>query len=589
VSSQPTPTPTPLSTAGRPRVSYPGTLEALEPLRAYVKEAGEAAGLDRSAVYNLCLAIDEIATNVVLYGYERAGLSGDISVEALNDGRRLEIVLTDNAKPYDPASHQDPSEESLQLPLEDRPIGGLGIMLAKDAVDELQYESGESGNRHRFIVNIPLSHESAERSLATLSDSQRKLEILLHISRALGEEIHLDRLFQVIVSEVSDAMSADRSSLFLLDEAAEELVSKVAEGMGMREIRIPLTVGIAGATARERRAINIPDAYRDSRFNPAVDKQSGFLTRSILSTPIITRDDRLIGVVQVLNKAGGEPFNREDEVFLHAICIHLGLALERARLIESYVQAQKMQQSLQLAHDIQMGLLPKKFPAFPDKPEIDIYATIAPAQDVGGDLYDFFLIDDDHLCMMIGDVSDKGIPAALFMAMVRSAFKISALQNAGSVASILRTVNRFVYENNESQMFVTMFAGILDLRTGIIEYSDGGHEPPFILRCRKGVQLFQKQNGLALGFLDDFEYSVGTIQLDSGDALVLYTDGVNEAMNLNREMFRTEALAACLEAVCDEGSADTVTRTIIEHVTQFVSGAPQSDDITVMTLRYQGR
>jgi sigma-B regulation protein RsbU (phosphoserine phosphatase) len=207
---------------------------------------------------------------------------------------------------------------------------------------------------------------------------------------------------------------------------------------------------------------------------------------------------------------------------------------------------------------------------------------------VGGDLYDFFLIDDDRLCMMIGDVSDKGIPASLFMAMVRSAFKITALQNPASVASILRTVNRFVYENNESQMFVTMFACIMDLRTGLIEYSDGGHEPPFLLRCKKGVELFEKEGGLALGFMDDFEFTQGTIQLNPGDAIVLYTDGVNEAMNSKRELFRTETLGECLEAVCDDGTAQVITKTILEHVTKFVAGAPQSDDITVMTLRYQG-
>lgn len=581
--------PIPAPGGTREPVSFPGTLEALEPLRIYVKEAGDAAGLDRPAVYNLCLAVDEIATNVVLYGYEAAGLSGDITVRSVNNGRTLEIILLDHAKPYDPSSHVDPTAESLEAPLEERPIGGLGIMLAKDAVDDLQYESSAAGNTHRFVVKLTNTPESPERSLATLTDSQRKLEILLHISRALGEEIHLDRLFQVIVSEVSAAMAAERSSLFLLDEDAGELVSKVAEGMGLREIRIPVSVGIAGATARERAPINIPDAYQDPRFNKEVDRRSGFVTRSILSMPIITRDNRLIGVVQVLNKANSEPFNREDEVFLHAICIHLGLALERARLVESYVQAQKMQQSLQLAHDIQMGLLPKKFPAFPDKPEIDIYATIDPAQDVGGDLYDFFLIDDNRLCMMIGDVSDKGIPASLFMAMVRSAFKITALQNPASVASILRTVNRFVYENNESQMFVTMFACIMDLRTGLIEYSDGGHEPPFLLRCQKGVELFEKEGGLALGFMDDFEFTQGTIQLHPGDAFVLYTDGVNEAMNSKRELFRTETLGECLEAVCDEGSAQVITSTILEHVTKFVAGAPQSDDITVMTLRYQGR
>src|SRR5262249_48972573 len=154
---------------------------------------------------------------------------------------------------------------------------------------------------------------------------------------------------------------------------------------------------------------------------------------------------QLLGVVQVLNKINSEAFDEEDEEFLTAICAHLALTLERAELVEVYVQSQKLQQSLQLAHDIQMGLVPRDFPAFPDKPEIDVYATLKPALDVGGDLYDFFLLDEDHLCFVIGDVSDKGVHAALFMAMTRSAFKISAMaRHPEWIESIFNVVNRFL-------------------------------------------------------------------------------------------------------------------------------------------------
>ena len=198
-----------------------------------------------------------------------------------------------------------------------------------------------------------------------VSDGDRKLEILLDISKSLGEEIQLDRLLTIMVSEVTAAMQAERSSLLLFDEDSRELVSKVAEGMETKEIRVPLGVGIAGATAQTRSMINVPDAYRDPRFNPDYDKKSGFHSRSILSAPIANQKGRLMGVVQVLNKTSGDAFTAEDEAFLGAICVHLGLALERAELVESYVQAQKFQQSLRLARDIQMGLLPNKFPAFP--------------------------------------------------------------------------------------------------------------------------------------------------------------------------------------------------------------------------------
>lgn len=434
----------------------------------------------------------------------------------------------------------------------------------------------------------PQTAPTINRNPENVSDSQHKLEILLNLSSVLGQEIHLDRMLAIMVSEVTRAMEAERSSLFLYDEASGQLYTKVAEGLQTAEIRVPLGVGIVGAAGATRESINIPDAYVDPRFNPAFDKQSGFVTRSMLSTPILNKAGRLVGVVQVLNKCSGEAFTEEDEAFLRAICSHLALTLERAQLVESYVQSQKMQQSLKLAHEIQMGLVPKKFPAFPDKPAIDIYAMLRPALDVGGDLYDYFLLDDDHLCFVVGDVSDKGVHAALFMAMTRSAFKISAMAHPDSMRSTFSIVNRFLCENNDSQMFVTMLGGILDLRTGRIQYTDGGHEPPFVVRGGGRVEMVEKVTGMALAFMEDFPFSGGEIQLQPGDALFLYTDGVNEAMNIDSKLFSDERIQATLEALRDGEPAEIVVKSVMQDVAEFVGSAPQSDDITILVIRYLG-
>ena len=426
---------------------------------------------------------------------------------------------------------------------------------------------------------------TAQEPLRDWSDAQQKLEILLNISRALGEEFQLDRMLATMVSEVTKAMRAERTSLFLHDEAAKQLYSKVAEGLHSIEIRVPLGVGIVGMAAETRLPINIPDAYQDSRFNKEFDKKSGFVTRSILCLPIISQQNRLLGVVQVLNKRGGV-FTEEDESFLRAISTHLALALQRAELVDSYVQTQKLQQYLKLAHEIQMGLVPKDFPAFPDKPELDIVAVLDPALDVGGDLYDFFLLDDHRVCFVIGDVSDKGIPAALFMAITRTAFKISAIGNPGTVAATLETVNNFLCDGNESQMFVTVFCGILDLRTGLVEYSDGGHEPPFIIRHRERVELLDKKGGMALGFMSGLPFPTGYIQLNPGDTLVLYTDGVNEALDLQGRMFHVDGIEKTLSNFVEGVPASVIVDTLVNDVAGFVGAAPQSDDITIMALRF---
>ena len=317
----------------------------------------------------------------------------------------------------------------------------------------------------------------------TFSDSQRQarnLNALLRVSKALATEIRLDDLLQVIVEKAAEVMDADRATLFLYDESRNELWSKTTQRLEIKEIRLPLGVGIAGTVAETRTPINIPDAYADARFDPDFDKETGYRTRSILCLPLIGNGDRLIGVIQVLNKKDQEVFNEADESLLSGLSAHITVALERARLIEAYVEKQRMEETLKLAHDIQMSMVPKIFPPFPDRSEFDIFATLAPAKEVGGDFYDFFFIDNDHLCFAVGDVSGKGVPASLFMAVTKTLFRATA-SNGGTPGEILARLNAEICRDNDSCMFVTLFCAILNIRTGQVDYSNGGHNPPYYL------------------------------------------------------------------------------------------------------------
>ena len=215
-------------------------------------------------------------------------------------------------------------------------------------------------------------------------------------------------------------------------------------------------------------------------------------------------------------------------------------------------------------------------------------ATLLPAQDVGGDFYDYFALPDGRICFIIGDVSDKGVPAALFMAMVVTAFQILGTKPGVTVAEMVRDLNRYVCENNRSQMFVTALAGIFDPQTGQIEYCDAGHEPPFIMHSSGQVDMVDKVGGVALGIVPDHVFISGALRLESGDTLVTYTDGVNEAMNPERQLFTTPAIGEVLCHLARNASAQDTCNELMEKVKTFAAGAAQSDDITMLALRYRG-
>jgi len=262
----------------------------------------------------------------------------------------------------------------------------------------------------------------------------------------------------------------------------------------------------------------------------------------------------------------------------------------KARLADSLalVEAAKtrMQEELNVGRDIQRSMLPRVFPAFPDRKELELYAVLEPAMEVGGDLYDFFMVDDRRLCFVIGDVSGNGVPAALFMAMTKIMVKTRAMSDP-SPASIITYVNDALSVDNDSCMFVTLYLGLLNLRDGTLLTTNAGHNPPLLKRQGGTFEWLKAQDGPLVGPIPGIAYKESLIQLDPGDELFFYTDGVTEADNLRRELFGNDRLKTLLERSGDVSVVDRIGE-VMKAVKAFADGAPQADDITMLGLRYHG-
>jgi sigma-B regulation protein RsbU (phosphoserine phosphatase) len=238
-----------------------------------------------------------------------------------------------------------------------------------------------------------------------------------------------------------------------------------------------------------------------------------------------------------------------------------------------------------MAREIQASMLPSIFPAFPNRKEFDLYASMDPAKEVGGDFYDFFMIDDDHLGIVIADVSGKGVPAALFMMISKTILQNFATLGIGA-GEVLTRANESLCTQNKMDMFVTAWIGILELSTGKLTCANAGHEYPAL--CRNGkYELFRDRHGFVLGGMKGSKYREYEIMLNKGDKIFVYTDGVPEAKNANSEMFKTDRMMDALSAAANADPEETL-RIVRNSVDAFVGNAEQFDDLTMLCLEYKG-
>ncbi len=253
--------------------------------------------------------------------------------------------------------------------------------------------------------------------------------------------------------------------------------------------------------------------------------------------------------------------------------------------IQDNIEKQQIASELGIATHIQTSMLPCIFPAFPERVEFDVYASMTPAREVGGDFYDFFMVDEKHLAIVMADVSDKGVPAALFMVIGKTLIK-DHTTSGRDLGEVFTTVNNLLCESNSEGLFITAFEGVLDLETGEFNFVNAGHEMPYIYRAGEGFKPEKIKAGFVLAGMENIRYKAGSLKLNVGDKIFQYTDGVTEATNANKELYGMERLGVALNNVATK-SPQEILNGIKADIDEFVGEAPQFDDITMLCLEYK--
>jgi phosphoserine phosphatase RsbU/P len=256
-------------------------------------------------------------------------------------------------------------------------------------------------------------------------------------------------------------------------------------------------------------------------------------------------------------------------------------------LISITASRERIESELNIARDIQLGMVPKTFPSFPEYKEFDLYATLKPAKEVGGDLYDFFLIDENHLCFTLGDVSDKGVPSALFMVVTRTLIRTLS-EKIHSPSEMMYKINNILSSDNPRSMFITLIIGVFNIKTGEIIYANGGHNPPVVISKDQDVFFKEGTNEPLVGAMANMSYSDLSFFLSPGEGFFLYTDGVNEAMNSEGEQYSNEKLLSEITENKDK-SANEIIENMLDSIKGHSQTAPQSDDIAMLMIKYNGK
>jgi sigma-B regulation protein RsbU (phosphoserine phosphatase) len=426
---------------------------------------------------------------------------------------------------------------------------------------------------HHFVQEMD---RHAEHTLAEL----QKLQRLIDAAKTVNSTLDLDKLLAIIVESALNIVGGAGGTLYLIDENRQELWSKVLKGLELIEIRLPVGKGIAGYVAATGDVQNIPDAYLDPRFNPEIDEKTGFHTKTILCVPMRNKDKKIIGVLQLINKTTGV-FTSDDVSFIEALSIHAAIAIENARLYEQEREKIALEKDILAAREVQLILLPKDFPKVPG---YDISGESITAKMVGGDYFDFIPLARDRLAVCVGDVSGKGLPASLLMANLQATLRGQTIIDAPPNIYMRRS-NRLLWQTTAAEKFATLFFGILDLQGHTLTYVNAGQNYPILISSDCN-QTPLTTGGIPLGMLEDCEYEEEVVKFESGSILVMYSDGVSEAFNKEKQQFGDERV---INLVCEsrQRSARAIVDTILEAVRAHSRGVPQLDDLTVVIVKHQ--
>jgi sigma-B regulation protein RsbU (phosphoserine phosphatase) len=419
---------------------------------------------------------------------------------------------------------------------------------------------------------MPAEAEKLQRSLALYKG-------LAEVCALISGITDYHELLPAIMDVAKRVFNAEASSLILInaDDNLELVVARAASGEGKAaHVIFPRGRGIAGWVVENRRSLLVPDAYADPRFYPDVDKRTGFHTRSILCVPLI-RNDVVTGVLQVINPVGRDAWSEDEIAPFEAYAALAATAIEKLRALEQQRERDRIERELKLANEIQESFLPGRR-AVPKG--LRLAAVYRPARNIGGDFFDYVETSDGCL-FVVGDVSGKGIPAALLMARAVSAFRFTA-RDRGRCGQLLADWNTAMSECTIRGMFVTALVGKVEFGSRRIELASAGHLPPLLVSAGGGARVVEMYPALPLGILHHAVYPHVTLELEPGGQLLLYTDGLTESFDEQDRMLGRNGVLDLLAGGCDVPE-DTVA--VLEQGEAAHRGAREPhDDFTLLAI-----
>ncbi len=409
----------------------------------------------------------------------------------------------------------------------------------------------------------------------------QSLKKVLAVNGQINSTLEIGALLEIIMKTAAEVMQTQAASLLLIDEKTTDLVFQVAlgeKGCELKEkFRVKMGEGIAGSVAKTGESLRVNDVNQDPRFAKRFDASTGFVTKSILCVPMHSRG-KIIGVLQAINPVDGRVFSSDDQFLFETFADQAAIAVENARMHTEILKQERAKQELKIAHDIQQNFLPD---LQKNSYAVDTAAENIPAREVGGDFYDVIQLDQHRTGIVIGDVSGKGVPAALYMVRAISEYRFLAqrLKNPGE---LLTALNDILAQNSPFGMFVTLAYMIVDRSSKTLVYSSGGHLPLLKRSASGKVEVLENIGGPPVGLMPETPYAQKEIKLEKGDALLAYTDGVTEARNINKQEYGIENLKTCFQQ--KTGGAADYTTEILNQIKTFTQGAEAHDDITALAV-----
>ncbi|HRZ87121.1 MAG TPA: SpoIIE family protein phosphatase [bacterium] len=432
------------------------------------------------------------------------------------------------------------------------------------------------------MSNTELAAITLEDKVKELKGKVADLSCLIRVSSILNSTLNLSELLQHIMEISEQVMKAEASSLMLIDEETNELVFEITRGEKGKEIkekfRLKMGQGIAGWVALNGEPLLIPDVSKDPRFYSKPDKSTGFVTRSIACVPMRVKK-KVIGILEIINPVGKKEFDESDMQLLSAFADSASVAVENARMVESLMKQQRVEQELSIAKQIQANFLPKRFPRVKGAGAFGRNVT---ALQIGGDFYDFVRLGDSLLAVLIGDVSGKGVPAALYMVKIVTDFR-SILADVQDPARLIGALNERLCRQSTMGMFATIIYGIFDTKAGTLTYVSAGHPAPIVIGADGRARSEDGVRNPPVGVVPRCDFRQTDMRITPGERFLFYTDGVVEARNTAGEEYGTGRLMSVCEK--HQGPPKNMASAVLGDIMKFSRNVPQHDDITLVAVR----